>query len=100
MRIRMKKKNNFSIFLCTAVITAGITMLFTPKSGKEMREEIKGKATDTKTNVQNSANNLKDDFKASYFEAAEEVEKERLALNKRQRELNQTITAIEKDLRG
>lgn len=93
------KKNNFSIFLCTAIVTAAVTMLFTPKSGKELRDEIKKKTNKTKESIQHSAHNLKQDFKDSYFEAAEEIEKERIALSKRQRELSETITAIENDLR-
>lgn len=96
----LMKKNNLSIFLCSAIVTAVVTMLFTPKSGRELRNDIKKKTSDTKDSVQRSAENLKQDFKASYFEAAEEIEKERIALGKRQRELNETITAIENDLRG
>lgn len=95
----MKKKNNFCIFLWSALITAGLTVLFTPKSGKEFRNDIKRTAEGTRDKAQESANNLKQDFKESYFEAAEEVEKERIALSKRQRELSRTIESIENDLR-
>lgn len=95
----MRNKSNFSVFLCTALATAGLTMLFTPKSGKQVRNDIKRAAKDTQENVKENTQNLKQDFKQSYFEAAEEVEKERIALSKRQRELSQTIDAIENDLR-
>ena len=63
-----------------------------------MREDIKQKSFDTKNAIQDSASNLKDDFKSSYFEAAEEVENELLSLEQRQRELNATIHSIEEDL--
>lgn len=95
----MRKKHHVGIFLWSALVTAGLTMLFTPKSGKEFRNDIKRTAEDTRDKAQESAHNLKQDFKESYFEAAEEVEKERLLLNKRQRELSKTIESIENDLR-
>lgn len=95
----MRNKSNLGVFLCTALITTALTMLFTPKSGKQMRDDIKRTAQDTRDHVKENTHNLKQDFKESYLEAAEEVEKERIALSKRQRELSQTIDAIENDLR-
>lgn len=94
------KKNNWSLTLLVGIVAAGVAILFAPKSGKELRDDIKNKSLDTKDSVQDSVQNLKHDFKQSYFEAAEEVENELLALDKRQRELNATIASIEDDLRN
>lgn len=94
------KKNNWTLTLLVGIVAAGVAILFTPKSGKDLRDDIKRKSLETKDSLQDSAQNLKHDFKQSYFEAAEEVENELLALDKRQRELNATITSIEKDLRN
>lgn len=94
------KKNNWGLTLLVGVVAAGVAILFAPKSGKELREDIKKKALDTRDSMQDSAQNLKHDFKQSYFEAAEEVENELITLEKRQRELNETITSIENDLRS
>lgn len=94
------KKNNWGLTLLVGVVAAGAALLFAPKSGKELREDIKKKSLDTKDSIQDSAQNLKHDFKQSYFEAAEEVENELLNLDKRQRELNATIASIEEDLRN
>ena len=94
------KKNNWGLTLFVGVVAAGVALLFTPKSGKELRDDIKSQSLKTKDSIQDSAQNLKQDFKQSYFEASEEVEKELLTLDKRQRELNATITSIEDDLRN
>lgn len=94
------KKNNWGFTILVGVIASGVAMLFAPKSGKELRNDIKQKSMKTKDSIQDSAQNLKHDFKQSYFEAAEEVENELITLDKRQRELNATITSIEEDLRS
>lgn len=94
------KKNNWGFTILVGVIASGVAMLFAPKSGKELRNDIKQKSLKTKDSIQDSAQNLKHDFKQSYFEAAEEVENELITLDKRQRELNATITSIEEDLRS
>ena len=94
------KKNNWGLTLFVGVVAAGAALLFAPKSGKELRDDIKSQSLKTKDSIQDSAHNLKQDFKQSYFEASEEVEKELLTLDKRQRELNATITSIEDDLRN
>lgn len=94
----MKKKTNWGLVLLVGVVSAGVALLFAPKSGKELRNDIKNKSMEAKDKAQDSAQNLKQDFKDSYFEAAEEVENELLALDQRQRELNETINSIERDL--
>lgn len=94
------KKTNWSIVLLASALSAIIALLFAPKSGEELRKELKNKAGDTKDSIQTGKDHLVDDFKQSYFEAAEEVELELAHLDKRQRELNETITSIESDLRS
>lgn len=94
------KKNNWGLIVLTGVVSAVVALLFAPKSGKELREDIKQKSLETKDSVQTGKNHLVDDFKQSYFEAANEVETELAHLDSRQRELNQTIASIEKDLRN
>ena len=94
------KKTNWGLTLFVGIVSASAALLFAPKSGKELREDIKQKSFDTKNAIQDSASNLKDDFKSSYFEASEEVENELLSLEQRQRELNATIHSIEEDLRN
>lgn len=94
----MRKKHSCGLVLLVGILSAGVALLFAPKSGKELRDDIKKKSMETKDSIQEGAQNLKHDFKESYFEAAEEVENELLALDKRQRELNETINSIERDL--
>lgn len=93
------KKNNVGLIILAAVISAIAALLFAPKSGKELREDIKNKSLEARDNVQEGKDQLVDDFKQSYFEAADEVETELAHLDNRQRELNQTISSIEDDLR-
>ena len=94
------KKNNFGLIIITSAVSAIVALLFAPKSGKELRDDIKYKALETKDSVQTGKDHLVDDFKQSYFEAANEVETELAHLDDRQRELNKTIASIENDLRN
>lgn len=93
----MKKKNGF-IFLLVAILTAGITLLFAPNSGKVTRQKIKFKAQNMKDSLDTNKDNLVKDFKASYLEAADEVEKEFALLSDRQQQLQETISSIENEL--
>lgn len=93
------KKTNWGLILLTALVSAVVALLFAPKSGEELRKDIKHKAQDTKENLKDGKNHLVEDFKQSYFEAAEEVEIEMAHLDRRQRELNETIASIENDLK-
>ncbi len=94
------KKINWNIVVLAAALSATVTLLFAPKSGEEVRKELKHKAEDTKDSIKTGKDHLVADFKQSYFEAAEEVETELAHLDQRQRELNETITSIENELRG
>lgn len=94
------KKNNLGLIVLAGAVSAIVALLFAPKSGKELRKDIKDKSLEAKDNVQDGKDQLVNDFKQSYFEAADEVETELAHLDNRQRELNQTITSIEDDLRN
>lgn len=93
----MKKKNGL-IFVLVAALTAGITLLFAPNSGKVTRQKIKFKAKDMKDSLETNKDNLVHDFKTSYFEAVNEVEQEFALLDERQQQLQETISSIENEL--
>lgn len=94
------KKNNLGLIVLVGAVSAIVALLFAPKSGEELRKDIKDKSLEARDNVQDGKDQLVDDFKQSYFEAADEVETELTHLDNRQRELNQTISSIEDDLRN
>lgn len=94
------KKNNVGLIILVSAVSAIAALLFAPKSGKELRKDIKNKSLETRDKVQEGKDQLVNDFKESYFEAADEVEAELAHLDNRQRELNQTISSIEEDLRN
>lgn len=89
------KKNNWLTILLVGIVSAGIALLFAPKSGNRLRRDIKRKAEGTMDAVQEGTENLVDDFKDSYAEAIDEVEKELSNLDKRQEQLKDTISSIE-----
>ena len=93
----MKKKNGF-IYIIIALFSAGFALLFAPNTGKVTRQKIKFQATDFKNSLGTSKDNLIKDFKNSYFEAVDEVDKEYALLNQRQEQLNETISSIENEL--
>lgn len=93
----MKKKNGL-IFMLVAIVSAGITLLFAPNSGKVTRQKLKFKAKDLKDSIDTNKDNLIHDFKTSYFEAVDEVEHEFALLDERQQQLHETISSIENEL--
>lgn len=93
----MKKKNSLT-FMLVALVTAGITLLFAPNSGKVTRQKMKFKAKDMKDSLDTNKDNLVRDFKSSYFEAVDEVEQEFALLDERQQQLQETISSIENEL--
>lgn len=93
----MKKKNGL-IYVLVALISAGIALLFAPHSGKVTRQKLKFQAQDMKDSIDTNKENLMEDFKSSYFEAVDEVEKEHSLLNERQQQLKETISSIENEL--
>lgn len=93
----MKNKKGFQ-YLMIALFSAGIALLFAPQSGKVTRQKIKGQAKDMKDSIDDSKDKLIQDFKSSYFEAVDEVEREYDLLNARQQQLQDTISSIEDEL--
>ncbi len=94
----MMKKKESLIYIFIAVVSAGLALLFAPNSGQVTRRRIKYQAKDMKDSLDKSKDNLIQDFKNSYFEAVDEVEKEYELLNDRQQELKETISSIESEL--
>ncbi|MDN6196257.1 MAG: YtxH domain-containing protein, partial [Atopostipes suicloacalis] len=92
------KNKNGIVYLLIALISAGIALLFAPNSGKNTRKKLKLQAKDMKKSIDTSKENLVKDFKSSYFEAVDEVDKEYELLSARQKELNKTISSIEDEL--
>lgn len=78
--------------------SAAAALLFAPKPGKELREELKSEAERLKETGEEKAHELVDDFKESYLEVEKELEHEQAKLDAKQAQLNQTIEEIEKDL--
>lgn len=95
--IKIKNKNGL-LYLLIALISAGIALLFAPNSGKVTRKKLKFQARDMKDSIDTSKDNLVKDFKNSYFEAVDEIDREYSLLNKKQEELNETISSIENEL--
>lgn len=93
----MKKNNSFT-YIIIALFSAAIALLFAPNSGKVTRKKIKLQAKGMKESLDTSKDNLIHDFKKSYFEAVDEVEKEYELLNERQQQLKETISSIEDEL--
>lgn len=93
----MKKKNRLS-YVLVALVSALVAILFAPNSGKVTRQKLKFQAKDMKNSIDKSKENLVKDFKSSYFEAVEEIEKEYALLDERQKQLKETISSIENEL--
>lgn len=92
------KKNNGFVYALVALTSAGIALLFAPQSGKVTRRKLKFHAQDMKDSIDTNKENLMQDFKSSYFEAVDEVDKEYSLLNERQQQLKETISSIEDEL--
>jgi gas vesicle protein len=85
-----------ALFLSAA--SAAAALLFAPKSGKELRAELKTEAEKLKETGEEKAHELVEDFKESYLEVEKELEAEQAKLDAKQAQLSQTIEEIEKDL--
>ncbi|EXJ23257.1 hypothetical protein ADIAL_1274 [Alkalibacterium sp. AK22] len=78
--------------------SAFTALLLAPKTGKEFREDLKEEAHKLKDSGEEKAQELMEDFKASYMEAERELESEQAKLDAKQAKLSQTIEEIERDL--
>jgi len=85
----------------TILLTAGAVigaLLFAPKSGKELRKDLKEETSKLSQTAKEKATDLKNDFQESYAEAQQELDQERAIANQKQDELNQTVDEIEREL--
>lgn len=85
-----------ALFMSAA--SAAAALLLAPKSGKELRAELKTEAEKLKETGEEKAHELVEDFKESYLEVEQELEEEQAKLDAKQAQLSQTIEEIEKDL--
>lgn len=83
--------NNFTRTLFVGAAAAVTALLFAPKSGKELREDIKAQANDLKDQAMDQVNSFADEVKQSYKEVEEEI-------SYTDPELASTIEDIETDL--
>lgn len=85
----------------TIFLTAGAALgalLFAPKSGKELRKDLKKEAKRLGGEAKVYANNLKDDFDEAYQEAKVQAQEEKEEAAKQEEELARTIAEIEQEL--
>lgn len=85
----------------TLFLTAGAAvgaLLLAPKSGKELRQDIKREAKRLSGEAKVYAGNLKDDFEDAYEEAKEQAQYEKEVVARQEAELAQTIAEIEHEL--
>ncbi|WP_027108158.1 YtxH domain-containing protein [Lacticigenium naphthae] len=84
-------KVSLSKALLLSVVSAGAALLFTPKSGKELRQDLKDEGVRMKDEGNQKVRELMDDVKSSIHEVDQEM-------GYKQDELARTISEIEKDL--
>lgn len=85
----------------TILLTAGAAvgaLLFAPKSGKELRKDLKKEAERLGGEAKVYANNLKADLEESYQEAKHQAEFEKEVVARQEAELARTISEIEQEL--
>lgn len=83
--------NNFTRTLFVGAAAAVTALLLAPKSGKELRQDIKTQANDLKEQAMDQVNSFADEVKQSYKEVEEEI-------SYTDPELAATIEDIETDL--
>lgn len=65
--------SNFGKTLVVGLAAAATALLFAPKSGKELREDLKEQGLAVKDKAMTKANELADEFKQTYHEVEEEI---------------------------
>ena len=83
--------NSFTRTLFVGAAAAVTALLLAPKSGKELRQDIKAQANDLKEQAMDQVNSFADEVKQSYKEVEEEI-------SYTDPELAATIEDIETDL--
>lgn len=66
-------KNNFGTTLLVGIAAAATALLFAPKSGKDLRNELKEQGLQYKDMAKDKADNLANEFKRTYHEVEEEM---------------------------
>ncbi|MGX7395638.1 YtxH domain-containing protein [Carnobacterium mobile] len=84
-------KNNFMCTLLVGAASAATALLLAPKSGRELREDLKDEALSLKKQAMDKVSNYMDEIKETYREVEEEV-------NYTNPDLAETIDNIESDL--
>ncbi len=84
-------KNNFMGTLFVGAAAAVTALLFAPKSGKELRNDLKEEALSMKNQAMDKVNELADEVKVAYQEVEEEIYYDN-------GDLANTIEDIEEDL--
>ena len=84
-------KNNFMGTLFVGAAAAVTALLFAPKSGRELRSDLKEEALSMKKQAMEKVNELADEVKVAYQEVEEEI-------NYDNQDLADTIESIEDDL--
>lgn len=87
------RNNNFGKTLVVGLAAAATALLFAPKSGKELRVDLKDHGLVVKDKAMTKANKLADEFKQTYHEVEEEMD-----YANPDPELEETIADIETDL--
>lgn len=85
--------SNFGKTLVVGLAAAATALLFAPKSGKELRGDLKEQGLVVKDKAMTKANELADEFKQTYHEVEEEID-----YANPDPELEETIADIETDL--
>ena len=84
-------KNNFMCTLLVGAASAATALLLAPKSGRELREDLKDEALSLKKQAMDKVSNYTDEIKEAYHEVEEEI-------NYTNPDLAETINSIESDL--
>lgn len=84
-------KNNFMSTLFVGAAAAVTALLFAPKSGKELRNDIKEEALSMKNQTMDKVNELADEVKVAYQEVEEEIYYD-------DQDLSDTVQSIKNDL--
>lgn len=88
-----EKHGNFGKTLFVGIAAAITALLLAPKSGKELRKDIKEQVNSVKEQAMDKAAEFADEIKESYREVEEEI-------NYTDPDLAQTIDDIEADIEG
>lgn len=95
----MPKLNLTSSLFLAAGAAIG-ALLFAPKSGEELRKDLKKEADRLSEQARQVADDFKEDLNDAYHQAKSEVAEDKLALEQKKEELGHTVREIERELGG